>query len=87
MSPSKQKYKEAVNTARDHAYSGKACKAPSHFDERQNRIYADKFAMFMHKATSVESLLEDMALLHGYKYDENKSLVKIDDGGAQHALD
>lgn len=86
MSPSKQKYKEAVNTARDHAYSGKSCKPPAHFDERQLRIYADKLQMFKGKAAFAESVLDDMALLHGYRYDENRKLVKIDDSVAPNAI-
>ncbi|MCY9861381.1 hypothetical protein OTK49_02470 [Vibrio coralliirubri] len=77
MSPSKQRYKEAVNAAREHAYSGKKSNPPKHFDERQQRIYAEKYGMFNGKCAYVESLLDDMALLHGYKYTEDKTLVKI----------
>ncbi|HHJ3076652.1 TPA: hypothetical protein ACPVZG_000442 [Vibrio parahaemolyticus] len=76
-SPSKLKYKEAVKKAEEDAYRDRAMNPPSHFDERQIRIYQDKYRMFANKAAYGKSLAEDMALLHGYKYNEQGKLVRI----------
>lgn len=76
-SPSKLKYKEAVNTAREHAYKKGSQIPPKHFDDRQIRIYHQKLAMFSGKAAFFDELCDEMALLHGYKYDEDGKLVPI----------
>lgn len=76
-SPSKLKYKEAVKKAEEDAYRDRPMKPPSHFDERQIRIYENKYHMFANKAAYGKSLAEDMALLHGYKYNEQGNLERI----------
>ena len=48
MSPSKQKYKEAVQAAKD-LCSGNITGVPEHFDERQRKIFDQKSSYFKHQ--------------------------------------
>lgn len=73
-SPSKRKYKEALKTAEDHAYKGLPYNPPKHFDERQIRLYTEKYSYHKNIAAHFEEENEMMANIHGYTY------VKDDDG-------
>lgn len=63
MSPSKQKYKEAVQAAKDFSY-GKITSIPEHFDERQQRIFEQKSSYFKHQFDYWESVNNDMYLAY-----------------------
>lgn len=63
MSPSKQKYKEAGQAAKDFCY-GKISAMPDHFDERQQRIFSQKSAYFKCQFDYWESVNNDMYLAH-----------------------
>ena len=63
MSPSKQKYKEAVQAAKDFCCE-KITSIPEHFDERQQRIFNQKSSYFKHQFVYWESVNNDMYLAY-----------------------
>lgn len=63
MSPSKVRYKEAVQAAKDTAY-GKLSEMPAHFDERQQRILNQKLLYFKHQFDYWGSVNDDLYLLY-----------------------
>lgn len=63
MSPSKQRYKEAVQAAKDFSY-GKITAMPEHFDERQRSIFEQKSSYFKCQFDYWESVNNDMYLAY-----------------------
>ena len=63
MSPSKQRYKEAVRAADDYVY-GRIADMPIHFDERQERIYEKYVALKEAQAASWKSVHDDMYMFY-----------------------
>ena len=59
MSPSKLRYKEAVQAAKDVAWC-KLSEMPAHFDERQQRIFKEKLEYYQHQAAYWDSVYDDL---------------------------
>lgn len=69
MSPSKLKYKEAVQAAKDFVY-GKLNGLPVHFDERQTNIFNQKVSYFKSQFSYWDSVNEDMWLAYTGRTEE-----------------
>lgn len=63
MSPSKAKYKEALQAAKDVAYN-RLHGMPAHFNERQERIFNQKLSYFKHQFDYWESVNDDLYLVY-----------------------
>ena len=63
MSPSKQKYKEAVQAAKDFSY-GNITAVPEHFDERQRRIFDREYLRFSDRLGIIENVMNDLYLAY-----------------------
>ena len=63
MSPSKLKYKQAVQAAKDFAY-GKISEVPSEFDDRQVKIFNNKIGYFKSQYSYWDSVNNDMWLAY-----------------------
>ena len=69
MSPSKLKYKEAIQAAKDFVY-GKLNEVPGHFDLRQTNIFNKKLFYFKSQFSYWDSVNEDMWLAYTGKTEE-----------------
>ena len=63
MSPSKQKYKEAIQAAKDFCY-GNIPVVPEHFDERQRRIFDREYLRFSGRLDSIKDVMNDLYLAY-----------------------
>lgn len=75
MSPSKIKYKEAVQAAKEFAY-GRIQEIPEHFDERQTKIFNSKAGHLKSQFDYFESVNNDMWLAYTGKTEAEYYLDK-----------
>lgn len=75
MSPSKQKYKEAVQAAKDFCY-GNITAMPEHFDERQCSIFNREQSRFSVRLDSIKDVMNDLYLAYTGKTVEEYHAIK-----------